>query len=173
MITVPTVSGDTLTIVPRVDTNGVYYQLTALDIKTDAVRNIAILPPSLRVADAVWLDKGFAFGIEANTIHAKGLRLLGMYLQQGDGHYLFVNKAPVSVPVEIKGLPYVKSTRNAVGLDTDLNNAVVVNALENCVDYGDLLAGAGRQNRLVLYTTVTSRIGQEEGVCTVRVFDRP
>ncbi len=171
MITNPLVSGDVLTIVPRVDTDGVYYQLTTLDLKTDAVRNIAILPPSLRVSDAVWLDKGFAFSIEGNYDYAKGLSLFGTYQHLGDGQYLYVNKAPVSAPVQIKNLTYVKSTKNIVGLDTDFGTFVILATPQECVDYGDVLAGAGKQSRLVAYTTVTSKTGSETGTCHVRVFD--
>ncbi|MDR1089354.1 MAG: hypothetical protein LBL23_08835 [Coriobacteriales bacterium] len=171
MITNPLVSGELLTFVPRVDTDAVYYQLTTLDTATDAVQNIAILPPSLRVSDAVWLETGFAFGIEGNYDYADGLSLFGSYQQLGDGQYLYINKAPVSALVQIKQHSFVKSTKNVLGLDADAGTAIIVDTPQDCVAYGDILAGAGVQNRLVLYTTVTARVGKEKGVCRVRVFD--
>jgi hypothetical protein len=171
MITTPLVSGDVLTLVPRVDTDLVYYQLTTIDVKTDAVQNIAILPPSVRVSDAVWLTDGFSFGIEGNYDYAKGLSLFGTYLQLGDGKYLYINKAPTSATMRMKSLTYVKSTKNVLGLDPKQGNVVVVDTPQDCIDYGDILAGVGSQNRLVLYTTVTPRIGQLRGECRVRVFD--
>jgi hypothetical protein len=171
MITNPLVSGDVLTFVPRVDTDAVYYQLTSLDIATDAVQHIAILPPSVRVSDAVWLDSGFAFGIEGNYDYAEGLSLFGSYQQLGEGQYLYINKAPVSALVQVKQHSFVKSTKNVLGLDTSAGTAIIVDTPQDCVAYGDILAGSGVQNRLVVYTTVTSRIGQEKGTCRVRVFD--
>jgi hypothetical protein len=171
MITVPIVSGDVLTFVPRVDTDFVYYQLTTISIKNDEVKNIAILPQSVRVSDAVWLGDGFAFGIEGNYDYAKGLSLFGSYLQLGKGQYLYINRSPVSACMRMNSLTYVKSTKNVLGLEPDNGNYVVVGTLQDCVDYGDVLAGAGIQNRLVVYTTVTSRIGLARSECHVRVFD--
>ncbi len=171
LIANPTISGDVLTIVPRVDTDSVYYQLTALDVKTDAVLNAAILPPSLRVSDAVWLENGFAFGIEGNYDYAEGLSFFGTYQQLGDGQYLYVNKVPSSSPVLMSGLTYVKSTKNVIGLDPKTGTAVIVDTPQECVSYGDILAGTGLQERLVLYTTVTARTGRQAGICRVRVYD--
>ena len=171
LITNPVVSGDVLTFVPRVDTDGVYYQLTTLDIRSDAVKNIAILPPSVRVSDAVWLKNGFAFGIEANYEHAAGISLFGSYQQLGNGRFLYINKMPASAVVEMNRLTYVKSTKNVLALDTDRRAVAIVDTPLDCVTYGDILAGAGKQNRLVLYTTVQSRIGQDRGICRVRVLD--
>lgn len=171
MITNPTVSGDLLTIVPRVDTGAVYYQLTTLDIESDAVQHIAILPPSLRVVNASWLGEGFSFGIEGNYDYANGLSLFGTYEQLGDGDFLYVNKAPVSAAVRMGSLTFVKSTKNVLGISTSGNSVVIVDTPQDCVDYGDILAGEGTENRLVLYTTVTAKTGQETGTCRVRVFD--
>ena len=171
MITTPAVSGDILTFVPRVDTDAVFYQLTALDIKTDTVKNIAILPPSLRVSDAVWLDDGFAFGIEGNYNYAKGLALFGTYQQLSNGEYLYINKAPVSAALQMNGFTYIKSTKSVLGIDVEGDNVVVIDTLKDCVNYGDIMAGEGKQNRLVIYTTVMSKAGNQTGACTVRVFD--
>ena len=171
MITNPTVSGGTLTIVPRVDTDGVYYQLTAIDIESDEVRNISILPPSLRVANAVWLEEGFAFGIEGNYDYAKGLSLFGTYQQMKNEQFLYINKVPAFPAVQMNALTYIKSTKNVIGLDTDTGTAVIVGTPKDCVSYGDILAGTGVQNRLVTYTTIVSRVVQNSGICHVRVFD--
>lgn len=171
MITNPIVSGDVLTIVPRVDTDLVFYQLTTLDIKTNAVKNIAILPQSVRVSDAVWLGEGFVFGIEANYDYAQGLSLFGTYLQLGGGRYLYVNKAPSSAAMRIDALTCIKSTKNILGLEPTQGNVVIVETLQDCIGYGDILAGFGMQKRLVVYTTVISRFSQSSGRCRVRVFD--
>ncbi|MDR3136051.1 MAG: hypothetical protein LBU07_01245 [Coriobacteriales bacterium] len=171
MITNPQVSGDVLTIVPRADADSVYYQLTALGINDDVVRNVAILPPSLRVSDAVWLDEGFAFCIEANYDYAQGLAYAGTYWQRAHDQFLYINKAPSSAPLVLGALLYVKSTKNIIGLDATHGTALIVPTPENSVSYGDILASCGQQDRLVVYTTVTSRLGQERGSCQVRVFE--
>jgi hypothetical protein len=172
MITNPQVSGDTITIVPRVDTDTVCYQLTTLNVKDDTVTNIAVLPQSLRVSDAVWLEEGFAFCIEDNYDYAKGLGLFGTYQQLGNERYLHVNKVPTSAPISIGSMMFVKSTKNIVGTNIASGSSIIVPTPPDCVSYGDILAGSGLQNRLVTYTTVTSRIGQERGVCRVRIFDQ-
>lgn len=171
MITIPVVSGDMLTFVPRVDTDLVYYQLTTLDTSTDTVQNIAILPQSLRVAHAAWLGEGFAFSIENNYDYAGGLSLFGTYEQLKDGDFLYVNKSPVSAPVQLGELTCVKSTKNVLGINTQSGSVAIVDTPQNCVDYGDILAGCGMQNRLVLYTTITTKTGQASGTCNVRVYD--
>lgn len=171
MITNPQVSGSILTFVPRVDTDNVYYQLTALDTQSDSVLNIAILPPSLRVSDAVWLDSGFAFGIEGNYDYAEGLSLFGTYQQLGEGQFLYVNKMPSSAAAQVTALTFVKSTKNILGIDPRGGSVAIVDTPQDSVVYGDILAGVGTQSRLVLYTTVTPRVGKSTGVCRVRVLD--
>jgi len=119
----------------------------------------------------VWLGDGFAFGIEGNYEYALGLSLFGTYLQLGNGQYLYINKVPTSAALRMNALTYVKSTKNVLGLDPQNGNAIILGTLQDCVDYGDVLAAAGQQDRLVVFTTVTSRIGYESGKCRVRVFD--
>lgn len=171
MITTPVVSGDVLAFVPRVDTDMVYYQLTTMNITSDEVLNISILPQSLRVANAAWLEHGFAFGIEGNYDYANGLSFFGTYEQLEEGKYLYVNKAPVSAPVSMGKTTYVKSTKNVLGIKADQGEVAIVDTIQDCVSYGDNLAGAGTQKRLVLYTTLNPKTGQSTGTCMLRVFD--
>lgn len=171
MITNPQVSGKLLTFVPRVDTDSVYYQLTTLDTESDAVNNIAILPPSLRVSDAVWLDNGFAFSIESNYDYAGGLSYFGTYQQRGDGTFLYVNKAPTSAPVQVGELTYLKSTKNVLGIDLAQDSVAIVDTPQDCAEYGDILGGAGKQSRLVTFSTIAAKDGKGAGTCLLRVFD--
>jgi hypothetical protein len=173
MITTPLISGDLITIVPRVDTESIYYQLTAITVLSNQIRHVDILPQSLRVTDAVFLGDNFAFCIEDNYDYAKGLATFGTYLGLPDGTYLHVNRIPTSAPVMIDGLLFVKSTMNAVCFDVTNHRYFAVKAVADCVDYGDVLAGWGVQNRLVLYTSVPNHENSSKSKTVLRVFDRP
>jgi len=173
MLTNPLPSNNMICIVPRVDTDGIYYQMTAIDIASDVAKQVDILPQSLKVTDAVYLTDSFAFGIEDNYDYAKGLATFGTYLGLGDGLYLHVNRIPTSAPVMIDGLLFVKSTMNAVCYDITNRRYFAIKVVADCADYGDILAGWGIQQRLVIYTNVPNHENSSRSKGVLRVFDRP
>jgi hypothetical protein len=171
MITNPEVSGDTLTIVPRVDTGNIYYQITALDIAGDRTTAVSILPQSMRVSDAVHLPTGFSFCTENNYGYAAGLAYFGTYYQLASDRYLHVSRQPAGAPVFFNNCLVVKSTKNIVGMDTDKNRFFILDTIPGCADHGDILAACGIQDRLVAYTTAPSAADPATPVVVVRVFD--
>jgi hypothetical protein len=172
MITNPLISGDIITIAPRVSTENVYYQLTAISVVTDKVLSVSILPQSLRVNDAVFSDGRFAFGIEGNYDYAEGLKFFGTYFDIGDGTWLHVSRMPVSAPLFLRGCLIVKSTVNIIGFDTASRCFFVIDTLADCADYGDVLAGWGAQDKVVSYTMIPARQGSRGGSTVLRVFGR-
>ncbi|MDR1421402.1 MAG: hypothetical protein LBI64_00875 [Coriobacteriales bacterium] len=171
MITNPLVSDDLLTFVPRVDTDNVYYQITALNIHDDVLKTMNILPQSMRVSDAVYLSDTLALGVERNYDHAGGLAWFGTYQSLPDGRWLRISRMPTSAPVRLGDWLIVKSTINAVGIDAAHGTYFVIDVLADCIDYGDVLAGWGTRQRLVIYTSLPDRGGYGSGVTTLRVFE--
>jgi hypothetical protein len=170
MITNPQASGGVITFVPRVDVSTVFYQLTALNNVTSQITEVAILPPSLRVSDAVYAQGGFSFQIEANYDYAKGLSLYGSYKQQATDSYFYANKTPSSPAAFVNNCMYIKSTKNIIGFDLQKNRYFVIDTPKDCVDYGDILAGSGEHQTLVTYTTITNKISANKSTTKVRIF---
>ncbi|MDR2109345.1 MAG: hypothetical protein LBP28_07830 [Coriobacteriales bacterium] len=171
MITNPQSSDGVLTFVPRVDVSAVFYQLTALHDDTGEIDEVAILPPALRVSDAVFGPSGFSFQIELGYDYAKGLSRYGTYEQMPDGRYFFANKTPSSPTASVGGCLYLKSTKNIIGFDVANNRFFVVGTPKDCVEYGDILAGSGAHQTLVTYTTITNKISADKSTTRVRVLE--
>jgi hypothetical protein len=171
MITNPQASDGVLTFVPRVDVSTVFYQLTALDDASSEIFNVAILPPALRVSDAVFGPAGFSFQIEANYDYAQGLSLYGTYQELPDERFFFANKTPSSPVAYVGDCLYLKSTKNIIGFDVRRNRSFVVETPKDCVDYGDVLAGSGARQTLVAYTTIVNKMSVDKSVTRVRVLE--
>ncbi|MDR3316204.1 MAG: hypothetical protein LBS98_06995 [Coriobacteriales bacterium] len=172
MITNPLISDGIVTIVPRVSTTNVYYQLTAISVETDKTLSVSILPQSLRVNDAIFSDGRFAFGIEGNYDYAEGLNIFGTYFDIGDDSWLHVSRMPVSAPLFWNGCLIVKSTVNIIGFDTVNRRFFVIDTVADCADYGDVLVGWGAQDKIVSYTMIPARQGSRGGSTVLRVFGR-
>ncbi|MDR2196463.1 MAG: hypothetical protein LBO07_00650 [Coriobacteriales bacterium] len=171
MITNPLANDGILTFVPRVDTDNIYYQLTALRVADDEIAATSVLPQALRVVDAIYLGDSFAFGIEGNYNYAGGLAWFGTYQPLPDGRWLRVSRMPVGAPVKLGSFLLVKSTINVVGIDAAKGTYFVIDVLADCAEYGDVLAGWGVQDRLLIYTGLPDRGGYGPGVAQLRVFE--
>ncbi|MDR3052496.1 MAG: hypothetical protein LBU48_01365 [Coriobacteriales bacterium] len=172
MITNPQATSGIVTFVPRVDTSGIYYQITALKVEDDTRVAVSILPQSMRVSDAVYMGDGFTFCTENNYDYAAGLRYFGTYEQLADGRYLHVGRMPTSAAVRWNGYLVVKSTHNVIGLDAATGQYFVIDTPQNCVDYGDILVHCGVQDKIIVYTTVANVLdseAQSETTATTRV----
>lgn len=170
MITNPQASDGHITIVPRVDTDGVRYQLTALDARTHDVVAISVLPSGLRVSDCVYMRDDFTFCIEANYDFAGGLRYFGTYEQLKNNSVFYANKVPSSPALVVDDKLIIKSTMNVVGFDVVNQRSFIVEKPNDCAEYGDLLAGCGIQDRLVIYTTIVNKTNSERSLVRVRVY---
>jgi len=170
MITNPQASDGIVTFVPRADTTGVYYQLTAIEADTYDMVAAEILPKGLKVSDAVYMGGAFAFNIEQTYSTGGGLSSFGTYRAIDDGSYLRFNRTPTDTPALMGGYLYVKSTRTIAGVDPDKRTYFNITAVEGCIDYGDFLASVGSASRLVTFTNVPKGDGSGEGATHVRVF---
>ena len=170
MITNPQASGGVITIVPRVDTDTVRYQLTALDANTDQIIAVSILPSGLRVSDCVYVAGSFTFCIESNYTFAEGLRYYGTYEDLGNEQFFHANRVPASPAVFANNCLMIKSTTNIVGFHIAREYSFILDKPNDCADYGDLLAGCGAQNQLVVYTTIVNKTDAEKNTTQVRIY---
>ncbi len=170
MITNPLVSEGVITVTPRVNTNLVYYQLTALDCTNDRSVGRIIMPQSLRVSEAISLKGRFAFSIERDYAYAEGLSKFGTYLQLDNDEYLHFYRTPMSPVAMCKNCLIVKSTASIVGVDFTGKKNFVVELPDRCSDFGEALVSWGVQDKVV-----TSSIRIAEGktaaeAVMIRVF---
>jgi hypothetical protein len=166
MITAPQVIGSSIAIVPRVDTESVVYQLTAIDVASEKATDVAILPAGMRVSDCQHINGEFVFSVEANYDYAGGIGYYGTYRMLGADKVFYSNKPPTVPTLFCKECMLVKSTRSIVGFDIAAERSFFFDRPEGSADFGDLLAGSGRQDRVVAYTTIT---GEQKVV--VRVYE--
>lgn len=172
MITNPQATENIVTIVPRVDTDSVYYQLTALDGDTLKTIAVDILPQAMKVSDAIYLSGEFAFGIESSYSYGGGISRFGTYREFEEGSYLRFNKTPADTPALCGSCLMVKSTKSIVGIDMERRRQFSIDTLEGCVDYGDYLASTGVCQKVVIFTTVAATDGSGSGSTKVRIFNQ-
>ena len=172
MITNPLVSGSTITLVPRVDTANIYYQLTALNCSDDKAVAFQVLPFELRVSDAVLVESSFLFSIEGNYTYAGGLSRFGIYQQLTDGNYLHVSKPPTNAMVRFGDCLLFKSTSSIIGVDPEKKKLFVVKSPPRCSDFGEALVGGGAQTKVVTCSIRMKEGGQGAEITLIRVFGK-
>jgi hypothetical protein len=170
MITNPLVSAGIVTFVPRVDTTNIYYQLTALDCANDRLLDFRVLPQSVKVADALYVNGAFFFSIEGNYDHAQGLSQFGMYQEQGNGIYLRVGRPPVCPAVRFGDCLLIQSTANIVGFDLVKEKSFVIEAPPQSPKFGEALVGWGIQDKVITTSVRLSEDGSVGEATIVRVF---
>jgi hypothetical protein len=173
MITNPLISEGIITLVPRVDTGNVYYQLTALNCSNDKVVDFKVLPQSLRVTEALYMNGAFSFSIESNYgEYAGGLAQFGTYRDLGDGSCLRMGRPPLGPIIRFGDCLVVKSIASIVGIDPAKRAFFVIDAPSRSADFAESLVGWGIQDRIV---TASVRLAVADGsmeATVVRVFDR-
>ena len=172
MITNPLITEGIVTVVPRVDTTNIYYQLTALNYTDDKEVAYEVLPQSVRVSDAVYLKGGFSFSIENKYKHAGGISNVGTYRQLADGNYLYVSKPPTNAIVNLGDCLVVKSTSSIIGINPVKNELFILRPPQNCSDFGEALVGWGVMNRIILYSVRMKEAGRGADTGVIRVFDK-
>jgi len=175
MATQPLAAAGVLSFVPRVDTNNVYYRLAALSVEDDQPVASEILPQSMKAADAIYLDPGFAFSIEATYTAVGGIGSYGTYQELSGGQWLFFPRPPFAAALEINtnagALTVLKSSLSVVGLDVANKSYCLIPPPADCEDYGDALAGWGAIDRLVLYTNTKATTANITQATIVRIFE--
>jgi hypothetical protein len=170
MITNPQATDGIVSFVPRVSTSGIYYQLSAINASTHELIAAEILPKTLKVNDALYLDGKFIFGIEQTYTTGAGLANYGTYRAIDGSNYMRLNKTPSDTPALMGDFIYIKSSRGIVGVEPTSREYFVIDVISGCADYGDYLATTGTSDRIVTFTTIATGDGSGNGVTRVRVF---
>ena len=153
-------SAGILCAMPRVDTSGVYYQLTAFEASSGSIVASQAMPASYRPAAAIYMDGRFAFTIEASYDYGGGISQVGTYWPLGDGTWLRLAKTPLAAPGLCRGWLYAKSGSRTVLIDLDSRAYITVDAPEGSEDWGDYPIAVGERNRIYLYATVENDSGE-------------
>jgi hypothetical protein len=128
------------------------------------------MPQSVRVLDAMYLDGRFCFSIENNYAQAGGLGLYGTYWQLGEDSWLHLFRKPSAPPVLLAGRLVVKSSTRVIAINAEDRSYCSIPPPTDSVDYGDILAGWGHQQRLVVYSNVRSTAALSSAHGMLRVF---
>lgn len=157
-----TVSGGVVTAMPRADTSGTYYQLTALQTGTGAILASQVLPRAFRPNSAIYLANGFAFGIEASYDYGDGISNVGTYCPLADGTYLRLTRTPVTAPGTCGGWLFCKSGSRTAFVNLSKRSYFTVDPPDSCEDYGDYPVAVGDGDKVYVYATVSEVVDDKE-----------
>lgn len=147
-------SGGVVTAMPRVDTSGVYYQLTAFESTSGSVISSQVMPASFRPQAAVFMDGKFSFTIGASYDYGGGISEVGTYFPLDDGTWLRLVKQPYFAPGIAGGWLFSKSGARTVLVDLDNRAYLTVDAPEGSADWGDCPICIGKSRRVFVFATV-------------------
>lgn len=182
MATPPYSCADGVVISPRVDTSGIYYQLTKMDAASGTVQDTLVLPASMKPLEAAYGPTGFAFSLDAWYQYAEGLDSIGTYtpvsLPEGDtqayssSSWICYDRTPTAPPAWCSGNLIVKSRYSVVGVDIAAQQTFVIDVDSGADTYGEYLATTGERNALVTFTNIdyTPLSGDATHCCRVKVW---
>ena len=182
MATPPYSCADSVVISPRVDTSGIYYQLTAIDAATGEVRDTLVLPASMKPLEAAYGPCGFAFSLDAWYQYEEGLDSIGTYTPvslPGTGteaysgaSWICYDRAPTAPPAWCSGDLIVKSRYSVVGVDSAAQQTFVLDVDSGADTYGEYLATTGDRSSIVTFTNIdyTPLSGNATYCCRVKVW---
>lgn len=155
--TMPSLSGDTITLAPRVKaSDGVYYGITAYQVSDDCSTQVdqLVLPASVKPFYAVRIADKFAFSIEANYSSGGLLSNMGTYIGSGDGPFVQLSREPFADVAGKDGLYIIKSKASYFVADTSAEQYSVLTAVDHSVDYGEYPASTGMTSTFATYATI-------------------
>lgn len=152
------VSGQILTAMPRADTSGVYYELTAIAQGSGSVVASQVLPHSFRPSNAIYMNNAFAFTIPASYDYGGGIANVGTYYPIAGNTWLRLSRQSLTPPGLCNGWLFAKSSSRTVFIDTVEQRYFVVAAPDGCADHGDYSVCTGEVPRLYNYSTVTKYV---------------
>lgn len=156
-------SGNTLTAMPRADTeSGVYYQLTAFQSGTGAVVASQVLPRSYRPTCAVYMNGAFSFSIGASYDYGDGIANVGTYYPLDANTWLRLTRQPVTPPGLCRGWMFSKSGSRTALVDVQNRGYLTIDAPSGAADYGDYPVAVGEQDSIYVFSTVSEVKDSEE-----------
>lgn len=161
MGTAPYSTGDEVVITPRVDTTGVYYQMTLLDADSGSKKDELTLPTPMKPLDAGYVDGRFTFSFDASYQNQGGLSGIGTFAPIDRGgssgsEWFCFDRNPTAAPAWSGSYFMVKSTRTVSGIDFAARTYFTLPCPDGCDDYGDFLASTGTHDVIVTYLGMPS-----------------
>lgn len=176
MGTAPYSTGNEVVISPRVDTTGVYYQMTLLDAESGSKKDELTLPTPMKPLDAGYVDGRFTFSFDAAYQDQGGLSGIGTFAPIDRGgasgaEWFCFDRNPTAAPAWSGPYFMVKSTRTVSGIDFATRTYFTLPCPDGCDDYGDFLASTGTRNAIVTYLGMPKAAGSsDEAYTLVRVW---
>ena len=174
MSTPPYSTGNGIVITPRVDTTGVYHQMTIIDAETAEVQDTLTLPGSMKPLEAGYLKGRFTFSFDAIYSYGDGIANLGTYIPIDEGgksgaEWFQFDRNPSAPPCWLGSYFIVKSSRSVAGVDLATKKLFSLEVPDGCDDYGDYLASTGVVDSIVTYLNMPE--SENSNGCTlVRVW---
>ena len=172
--TAPSVSGDTVTLTPRVNTEeGTFYGITAYSLADDlsTIVDQLVMPEGVRPFHAVRVGESFVLSVEADYGFGGLLGAMGTYIATSDGNFLSIAREPYTNVAGTKnGLVVVKSRASYFVIDTANSSYSVLGAANRCVDYGEFPARVGECGTFVTFSTIKNADNGYPASVLVRAF---
>lgn len=168
-------TADGVTIAPRADVSGTYYQLVQISADSGQAKDTLSLPSSMKPAFISYGSTGFSFAFDSIYSLGGGISNLGTYTPaNGDtsGTWFRFPRTPVTTPAWTDGFFVVKSTSVVACVDLEAKRYFTIQPENATQGYGEFLASSGACNRVVTYSNIdyTPINGERICECNVRVW---
>lgn len=172
-------SDSQITATPRVQTSGVYYQLTAIDAATHEITESLVLPQSMKPLEAGYGETGFMFSFEGIYSYGEGISNLGTYAPKDDARgrdyssapWFHFARTPSAPPCWCGSYLMVKSTRSVVGIDLANDTYFLLSSISGADTYGDYLASTGSRKRILVFSNIDDEaLSGGSKYCSARIF---
>ena len=152
-------AADGIVATPRVDTNGVYHQLTYIDDATLNIADSLILPGGMKPLEAGYGNDRFSFAFDAIYDYGGGIANLGTYVPVSTGNpsasqWICFDRNPSAAPAFCDKWFVVKSTRGVSCVDPESGVMFSLGAPDGTDTYGDYLATSGSFKTIVTYCNI-------------------
>ena len=172
-------SDDEITVTPRAQTSGVYYQLTVINANTHEIKETMVLPQSMKPLEAGYGETGFMFSFEGIYSYGDGIANLGTYAPKTDARganysaapWFHFARTPSAPPCWCGNYLMVKSTRSVVGVDLASDTYFLLNSISGSDTYGDYLSSTGSRKRILVFSNVNDNATSSSNkYCCARIF---
>ena len=172
-------SDDEITVTPRAQTSGVYYQLTVINANTHEIKETLVLPQSMKPLEAGYGETGFMFSFEGIYSYGDGIANLGTYAPKTDARgadysaapWFHFARTPSAPPCWCGNYLMIKSTRSVVGVDLASDTYFLLNSISGSDTYGDYLASTGSRKRILVFSNVNDNATSSSNkYCCARIF---
>lgn len=154
---------DGVTITPRADASGVYYQLTRLSATDGQMTDQMTMPASMTPTLAGYGRTGFSFGFADIYNYGGGIANLGTYAPIATGtpfdydgrDWFRFGRTPSANPAWCENWMVVRSTRAIALVNLESKTFFMIEAPSNADSYGEYLASSGQRRTVVGTSLIT------------------